>query len=102
MTRYTEKEIPISDEEEALLSAPIHEIGHWVDSENGMISESESFAEVLTEFQKGYDRTEYGYFPDTEKEYFADAVAFYLLAPDLLQEKCNSMYEFIDGCVQQN
>ena len=29
-------------------------------------------------------------------------VAFYLLAPDLLQEKCNSMYEFIDGCVQQN
>lgn len=100
VTKYKEKEILVSDEEEAVLSAPMHEFGHWLDHEHEMISTSESFGEVLTEFKKVYDRTEYGYFPDDEGEYFADAVVFYFLTPDDLQQKCIQMYEFIDDCVQ--
>ena len=102
LIKYQSKEILVSDEEEAVLSAPMHEFGHWVDHEHEMISKSETFGEVLSEFKKKYDRTEYGYFPDDEGEYFADAVAFYFLTPDDLQQKCIQMYEFIKKSVQLN
>lgn len=99
ITRYSTKEILISDDKESLIKAPLHEIGHWIDNMSGYASQAPEFVSAMQELKRSYDREEYGYYPGDTKEYFADAVAFYFYSPDWLQETNPKIYSYIEDAV---
>ena len=87
--------------EEYVDTSLLHEIGHAVNSEFGLLSETEEFKNIYESEKDNFDcyvgDGDEEHCTKNESEYFAEAFHQYLLASDLLKEDCPATYEYIDN-----
>lgn len=87
--------------EEYVDTSLLHEIGHAVNSEFGLLSETEEFKNIYESEKNNFDcyvgDGDEEHCTKNESEYFAEAFHQYLLASDLLKEDCPATYEYIDN-----
>lgn len=99
VTDYENKTVWIEDRQSAMRFVP-HEIGHYIDKQNGWTSSSQEFwdvycseVEVLRSLIKTHPNN-----LATPKEYFAEAYATIIVNQDLMVENCPNTYDYIMNC----
>lgn len=101
MTSYRQKRIYISDDYTSAVTAPFHEIGHWVDWASGYPSKSEEFQEIYQDVKEKRQQEKPTLALDTEAEIYADAVSEYYTDPESLKDGYPELYDYIDVNVQE-
>lgn len=95
-TFYEKKLILMSDDETAITTATIHEMGHFFDYINGSLSNTKEFYALYekecSNFEVAFDRD--CKVLDT-KEYFAECFYHYVKNPHILKEAAPETYSFI-------
>ncbi|MCR4586924.1 MAG: hypothetical protein K5682_00825 [Lachnospiraceae bacterium] len=69
----------------------IHEMGHYIDTDQGYLSKTPEFAAIFAE--EGANLTAYGSTEATE--FFAEVYCYSVLDPDTLAEKCPKAYSYL-------
>lgn len=103
---YGEQKIVVAGTEEACISAPLHEIGHWCDwitaeAAGEFSSEGDGFEALYVEeaeafiFVFGLESVE----TDSRQELCADSLKYYRLEPEELLATCLGLYAWMDELV---
>ena len=99
VTDYENKTIWIEDRQSAMKFVP-HEIGHYIDKQNGWTSSSQEFWDIYcseVETLRSLIKTHPNNLA-TPKEYFAEAYATIIVNQDLMVENCPNTYDYIINC----
>lgn len=99
VTDYENKTIWIEDRQSAMRFVP-HEIGHYIDKQNGWTSSSQEFWDIYcseVEMLRSLIKTHPNNLA-TPKEYFAEAYATIIVNQDLMVENCPNTYDYIINC----
>lgn len=98
-TEYPLREIYVEDRLSAVDTAPVHEIGHYLDWHCGYVSYTATFASVYARESAAYLREfDDGSYYD-EQELFANGFWKYIEEPGALADACPGLYALIDECV---
>ena len=91
----------IEDRQNAM-DTVIHEMGHYVDFESGLVSNSEEFIVIHNDevnlFSKTFNTHKNNY--STSEEYFAESFQNCYLYPTRMKETCPKTYEYIINLVE--
>lgn len=75
----------------------IHEIGHFVDRENGYISDSNEFLKIYKSEKNRFAGDNKAYALSNNKEYFAEVFKEYSMHGSSLKKHCPKSYKFINN-----
>lgn len=99
-TSYKHGIIKIQNDLRAAANAPIHELGHWLDSQLGYPTlYSEEFLQIFDDEGELYRS---GFSPTCNwdaQEFLAEGFWCYWKSPRLLQKTCPSLHSFIESCL---
>lgn len=99
VTDYENKTIWIEDRQSAMRFVS-HEIGHYIDKQNGWMSSSQEFWDIYcseVETLRSLIKTHPNNLA-TPKEYFAEAYSTIIVNQDLMIENCPNTYDYIMNC----
>ncbi len=99
VTDYENKTIWIEDRQSAMRFVP-HEIGHYIDKQNGWASSSQEFWDIYcseVETLRSLIKTHPNNLA-TPKEYFAEAYSTIIVNQNLMIENCPNTYDYIMNC----
>ena len=99
LTDYHTKKIYIQKKYKALHSAPIHEIGHWLDEYENYTSDSAEFKSIYENEGNFFKVNFYNIDDFSAAEMFAEGFNDYYLESEELEDNCPQLYEYIDQIV---
>lgn len=94
-----EKSIWISNDTKSISESTLHEVGHYIDYINGMVSDTDAFYEVFKAERRSFVSSDGGekYAKTSTTEYFAETCKEYFVNPINLATYAPMTYGFIDS-----
>ena len=99
-TQYADKEIYIVDTIDAAHESAIHEMGHFVDYSNGILSDQEDFKELYFSEARNYIKSYEALCIRDRKELFAEVFWQYTVNPSKLQLETPGLYTYMKNIIQ--
>lgn len=99
-TAYKAKIIKVLNERNAAANAPIHELGHWLDSVSGYPTLNDTEYQRIYEAEGQSYRNTFG--PSCSwdsQEFFAEGFWCYWKSPSSLRKSCPQFYEYLENCL---